>query len=412
MAKKVLAIISLSILIFCLGSIAVHTIAVHTVKEMPDVLIPSKVPVDFAALYPFEEEAIKKDKTDVVASFHDWLEEKATYYIERGLPQRMKLVELARRIELALDWRDVADAAIILDLGEGYLSRILPKIEVQSFAANVGSLKRFLDTQAIPLLYVQTPYKVAPEDEVLGQFLDFSNRNVDAFLQELVTQDVPYIDLREELKKEHIEHHQLFFKTDHHWKAEAALWATNKIARWLNKQLDFGIDTSLFDATKYTAHIYPKLFLGSIGRKVTLAQAQQEDFTLLIPSFDTQFCLYSNDTIGVLGNFDSLIGYSYLRAADCYSSNPYAAFLSDDGAFRSIVNQLASNGKKILIIKDSFANAFAPFLSLGVARVDMLDLRLFHGSVETYILHNQPDVVLVLYNPSSISDEYEMWNFN
>ena len=37
-------------------------------------------------------------------------------------------------------------------------------------------------------------------------------------------------------------------------------------------------------------------------------------------------------------------------------------------------------------------------------QLDLLDLRYFNGSVETYIAETQPDVVMVLYNPGNLKE--------
>jgi hypothetical protein len=58
--------------------------------------------------------------------------------------------------------------------------------------------------------------------------------------------------------------------------------------------------------------------------------------------------------------------------------------------------------KKILFITDSFVKAVIPFLALGVENIATIDLRGFTGSVKTYVKQNDPDMVIVMYNPSAI----------
>jgi hypothetical protein len=39
---------------------------------------------------------------------------------------------------------------------------------------------------------------------------------------------------------------------------------------------------------------------------------------------------------------------------------------------------------------------------MGVENLDVMDTRLFDGSVKTYIEKNKPDIVIVLYNQAAI----------
>jgi hypothetical protein len=69
------------------------------------------------------------------------------------------------------------------------------------------------------------------------------------------------------------------------------------------------------------------------------------------------------------------------------------------------------NGKKILIIKDSYVLVVAPFLALGIEDIELLDLRRFPGSLKEYVMRNQPDMVIVMYNPSALDENYDNHHF-
>lgn len=47
-----------------------------------------------------------------------------------------------------------------------------------------------------------------------------------------------------------------------------------------------------------------------------------------------------------------------------YLRNSYAIFCGSDSYFYRVVNHLMPNGKKIALIKDSYANIMVPFLAL------------------------------------------------
>ena len=71
------------------------------------------------------------------------------------------------------------------------------------------------------------------------------------------------------------------------------------------------------------------------------------------------------------------------------------------------IEHTEKNGKgNLLIIKDSFANAFVPFLIEDYDNLYMIDLRYYSGDMTSYIEENQITDVLVLYNVANfISDK-------
>ena len=57
--------------------------------------------------------------------------------------------------------------------------------------------------------------------------------------------------------------------------------------------------------------------------------------------------------------------------------------------------------KKVLVIQDSYGLPFSSFLSLRVKELRTIDLRHFEGKEIEYIKEYKPDIVLMIYNPSS-----------
>jgi hypothetical protein len=176
----------------------------------------------------------------------------------------------------------------------------------------------------------------------------------------------------------------------------------------LNAQYGFTFDVSLADPERYRYTRYQDWFLGSLGKKVTLAQTAPEDFILIRPAFATDFSVRIPDlNIADRGDFDVLIDHSQLDIRGYYTLNPYAAYCYGDRPVMTVHNHLpgGNEGKTILVIKDSFAEAVAPFLSTGVEDLHIMDLRSFNGSLKSYIEKNPPTIVIVMYNPSAIDDD-------
>ena len=61
----------------------------------------------------------------------------------------------------------------------------------------------------------------------------------------------------------------------------------------------------------------------------------------------------------------------------------------------------AGTGKNLLVLKDSFANSFVPFLFVDYSKIVLLDLRYFDGSAAETVRQEQITDLLVLYETSN-----------
>ena len=63
------------------------------------------------------------------------------------------------------------------------------------------------------------------------------------------------------------------------------------------------------------------------------------------------------------------------------------------------------NGKHLLVFKDSYANAFIPFLINDYETICVIDLRYFNNDLKKYISDNNISDILVLYNIMNFSND-------
>ena len=214
---------------------------------------------------------------------------------------------------------------------------------------------------------------------------------------------VDTLDLRELIHKDGLSHHELFFRTDHHWTGKAGLWATRQIVQHHKDRYGFDTDLSVLDEQNFELIEYPAAFLGSQGNKKALSQAELDDFPLLYPMFSTSFhyqilerCL---DIKGDLSIFYDI------NKSDLHPSVSYNSYAYGPQALHQIENLNLNTNSRVLIIGDSFICATIPFLSTSYNYVDAIDLRYFTGSVQTFIKKTNPDLVILLYNPSMLNGD-------
>ena len=90
----------------------------------------------------------------------------------------------------------------------------------------------------------------------------------------------------------------------------------------------------------------------------------------------------------------------YLDQAD-----KYPVFLSGNHA-RIHIETNAESDKRLLVVKDSYAHALAPFLAEEYRTIDLIDLRYFkRQTISDWMQEHPVDEVLLVYGLSSLAED-------
>ena len=117
----------------------------------------------------------------------------------------------------------------------------------------------------------------------------------------------------------------------------------------------------------------------------------------------------SGDGLKVTSYFDStptegsLYVDSYLDKKDKYSS-----FLGGNQPLCVIQTQ-HTDAPKVLVIRDSYTDSLAPFLTQNFSEIHLFDPRMNLNSVKAYVEENQIDQVVVLYSISNFVSTKNMF---
>ena len=313
-------------------------------------------------------------------------------------------IELSNAYKKAIDWNLVSYQEYngVNELEDGYLTWFSAKTDTEGHILAISDFKNYCQSLGVNFLYIQTPSKISKyQDKALSGEMDFSNQNADALLAGLKKNKILCLDLREDFLRENFNHHEKFFKTDHHWKPQTGLWAAKVISAELDRDFQANIDLDLLEERAWRGTVYKERLFGSQGKKVTLARAKPEDITLFYPNFSTKIhYVIPECNIDVTGDFS--VSYNELPT-DSKKYVPYGIYNHGSQAIISIENLLATNSTKVLIIADSYVCALAPFMAVCVKHLDVMDGRFFTGSIKKYVEVNRPDIVIVSYNASTIS---------
>ena len=182
------------------------------------------------------------------------------------------------------------------------------------------------------------------------------------------------------------------FNTDHHWTALGAYYAYQAFCKAANIT---GLSLEAF-----TKKEIPN-FLGTLYYRTLSNDLKNnpDHVEYYIVPHETEAYFYLKD------NSKPLHGKTYVEFAK--GSNAYGVFLGGDYPLMKIVSDV-KNKKKILIIKDSYGNAFSPYLTSHYEEVYIADYRYFNGNVKNLMQENKINEILLAHNTYVLNGAYAM----
>lgn len=174
---------------------------------------------------------------------------------------------------------------------------------------------------------------------------------------------------------------EVFYYTDHHWTTYGALIAYQEFTN--NKE-----DIELKKASdSFQGTIYSKVLISDIKDEIYIYEPEYK--------LEVTYDLGTNKI-----KKDTLYNMSYLKEKDKYS-----LFLDNNNPLITIDNKDLKDKNNILVIKDSYANSFIPFLTRNYKTIHVIDPRYYLGSITEYINKNNIEEVLILYNINTLNDD-------
>lgn len=394
------------------------------------------VDIDFSKQYPFEQESIIREETDSVNVFgkvsNAWTSKIQSVvkvvkgYSDDYLPFKEYLKVPSGFFDCLIDNRMVGADDMWLETGDNGLIVRSPfpskfseeELDTTDLVKQVVDFKNTLSESGIDFLYVQTPVKEDQYDEsyVSTYGLSYESQLANQLLEGLKEENIEVVDLREELYQDGISCYDSFFRTDNHWNIKTALWATGKLARYLNENHGYQFDVERFELSSYEEVVYRKWLQGTIGRSVTLAKTDYDDVSVYVPKFDTKLTMQIPTlNMNQTGDFlETMINpQAFVRRSTVYHG-AYDAFAYSKPPVTRVINHLEqeNNKKNILLLRESFAGPVISYLSLGIGELHAITPEGFNGSINSYISQVQPDMVIILYTAPTTNQVTKKYIFN
>lgn len=261
---------------------------------------------------------------------------------------------------------------------DGYLISEQAKFDLKKAESNLKYMLDFSKKTKLPTSYVIVPSSGYIMDDVLPKFhTRFQDGEVLSLAKEMLPED-ELTDLTESFKKNKSDV-QIYYKTDHHLTSAGSLLAYSEICKAK------GIAESKFTLTKTVGDFYGTAYSKSglwltKGDSVEIRQSENANYKVKIKEGDNE----------VLS--DSLYFEDHLGDMD-----KYPVFLDGNHALVTVENGNCKNGKRLLMVKDSFAHCLTTFLAEDYEKICMVDMRYFRGSLSQLIESEELNELMFVY---------------
>lgn len=193
----------------------------------------------------------------------------------------------------------------------------------------------------------------------------------------------------------------IYSRTDHHWAPRGAFYAAEQLAKVAEvpfKQLDA--------YTPHTVHDY----VGTMYTFTKLPEfkAAPEDFIYYTPaetSIKTTLVHYSLDKTRkrVISETEPA-EENFFRTYKDGSGAAYLTFMGGDTKLTKVETEV-KNGRRVLLLKDSFGNALSSFLFYSFEEVHLIDCRYFTKNIIDYVHDNGITDIVFCNNIAHTSPE-------
>ena len=250
----------------------------------------------------------------------------------------------------------------------------------QQTAKNVQAVAEFAARYPGKVTFLLAPSASVIYPEALPAGAPMADENAlldDIFAQ--VGESAAVIDLREPFTARRDEY--LYFKTDHHWTTNGAYRAYEQFCALkgltpFDRDAHEAVTVEGFQGTHYSA---TRLW-------------NVENDTITYYPLPNQMTIYN---ITGEAQYEPMTTENLINTDKFATRDKYAAFLDGNNGYSVIEGDGEGS---ILVVKDSYANSFIPYLTANYEKIGVVDFRNFKYGLDSTIEREGYDEVLILYN--------------
>lgn len=311
-------------------------------------------------------------------------EKKMENYVNDQFIMRNGFIKIKTAFDRTLGKTDENDVFFCKD---NYLMENIQAPDEVSMKKNLNAIRSFREKYSnlnMSFLLAPNAADIYPEKLPIKKTEVNQDKIIDSFYKELESLGIKTIDVREDFRKQK-DDVQLYYRTDHHWTTDGAYIAFKDI----NKNLGLG------NKTKYNPLVVKNDFRGTLASKSGFTNGLNDEIKVYVPEDKSDFkpsVIYYSDSKEKTTQFYQL---DNLKTKDAYT-----VFGGSNHPIYTITTPTKSD-RRLLLIKDSYANSIIPFLSQCYREIVIVDPRYFFDDINEIIDSKNITDVLFLYNANT-----------
>ena len=265
---------------------------------------------------------------------------------------------------------------------DGQLLEDIAAPDQELFSENINAVKSLADTYSdIRTTVMLIPDAACILSDSLPAFATVEDqRQMFSMVERGLGDSVNWVDAYSILNRHKTE--KLYYKTDHHWTTQGAFYVFREAAASLGIEGDVSDD--------YVSYTVTDSFNGVLASKSGVGLNEKEQIDIYVPT--------EGDDDVVVNYVDegkkrtSLYDSSKLETRD-----KYGVFFGGNTSVMDI-RTVSTSRKRLLVVKDSFADCFIPFLTPYYREIVVVDPRYYSGTMEDIMETYRITDILVLYS--------------
>lgn len=221
---------------------------------------------------------------------------------------------------------------------------------------------------------------------------DISSSNQRDAMQQIqakMGENVKSVDIYDTLMKHRDEY--VYFRTDHHWTSLGAYYAYEQFCAVK------GIEPEALDSFEKKDF---EGFLGSFYNDTSDAKLKKN------PDVVTAYYPHAESILHVTASDGMKYDWPVIYDVSNYDAGlKYSTFIASDNPYTVIENKELDDGSSCIVVKESFGNAFIPFLVDHYQKIYVIDYRYWTGSICELAEKKKVQDVLFLNNLSMIRNK-------
>ena len=255
----------------------------------------------------------------------------------------------------------------------------------------------------INFLFLESPKKELFYSDVLNKYnykIDYDSYN--ELYSFFSANSIDYIDTNKIIKKINKNRYQLFYNSDYHWTTNTAYLYTKYLTNYINKHYHYNLNEMALDEDNFIKLKYKNMYYG-YNQRVFNIDNTGDDITYYLVKRDYKCqAIYSDKRYS--GNYNDILFQNVKGIKPTYfnKSIMYQKILYGITDYREIQNFDIDNDLRILVLGDSNFNAMGTFIPLLFKNTDIIDIRTYKGSLDSYINSKRPNLVLYFIDTDSM----------